>query len=84
MDLPDNSTYSVVVVAGIRHWSNLFRDRERVCSYSKGVVSVQIARAAPAKEAAPGSPPFFAEHPTSGVDKRVRILHILNPKGFQV
>lgn len=82
---PKGTTYSVIVVANNAHRSNLFRDRARMCAYSKGVVSVQIVgeRVHEALNETSIAEPFYVGHPV-GVDKRVRVLHVYHTNEIQV
>lgn len=69
-------TYSVIVLSDDMHISNLFQAHERMCAYSRGLVSVQVANPiyAPRWEDSPHYPPFSLGHPP-GVSRRVRIYY---------
>lgn len=72
-------TYSVIVVAEAPHGSNLFRDRARAETHTRGVISVQFAHPEPSGDLivdAAGRPSnaFMVTH-DERADKRVRIIH---------
>lgn len=80
-DMPQAwSTYSIIVVALNPHPSNLFRDKDRVRAYSRGVISAKFANPRPGSEleadetGAGQGDAFYVGH-DKRADRRVRVIH---------
>lgn len=73
---PENTTYSVILVGRNKHCSNLFRDQDRVNTFTSGVINVNLASSIPKTtlEDTPGDSPFMQQH-VAHADKRVRIVY---------
>lgn len=76
----NDTSYSVIIHAANTHASNFFRDHARMCTYSRGVASVQVTDTLRDQRSTwtTDSQPFGVGHPP-GVSNRVRIYHTPHP-----
>lgn len=76
----DEKRYSVIAVTPKIHHASIFSSKERICAFSRGVVSAQIIPVEDAANDALDLELFKVTHPP-GVDNRIRIIHITE-KGY--